>query len=166
VLRLGLVIALASLIAATSASARPNSPPLKRFSPPHGGYSVLLPSNWLFIDASYPSDHATHLWWAPRNALMKLEVVVSGCVGCASIDNYKVPNPAGLVPPGAIGKQRINKWEDAYQSYGTDDPYPDNGIVIVTHQGSRITGWARFDLWLPASEHTTASAILNSVRLG
>jgi hypothetical protein len=80
-------------------------------------------------------------------------------------DNYRVPNPAGLVPTGAIGKQRISKWEEAYRTYDGDDPYPDNGIVIVPHQGSRINGWARFDLWLPTPQHNTATEILNSVRL-
>ena len=48
---------------------------LTRVSPPGGGYSAQLPRGWRFANASYPSDHSTHLWFDPANALRKMEVV-------------------------------------------------------------------------------------------
>ena len=139
--------------------------PLHRVSPPHGGYSVLLPRDWRFHDASYPSDHATHLWWEPKNALMKMTVVLSGCIGCVTTSNYTKPNPAGELPEGVTSKVRLNKWEMAFQVYTTDDPYPDNGIVIVTHNSKGISGSVIVNLWLPTSQHKLATTILRSLRV-
>lgn len=46
------------------------------------------------------------------------------------------------------------------------DPYPDNGLVLVEVDGRRaVDGYTRLDLWLPANEHATATAILDSFTL-
>ena len=63
------------LVLATAIGSTASTPMLKRVSPPRGGYSVELPNTWRFANASYPSDHATHLWFDPRNALRKMLVV-------------------------------------------------------------------------------------------
>jgi hypothetical protein len=139
---------------------------LHRVSPPHGGYSVLLPTGWRFRDASYPSDHATHLWYQPSNALLKMSVVLSDCVGCVSqnLDDTK-PNPRGELPQGVVSTYRISKWVLAYEAFSSDDPYPDNGMVIVTHRGARVTGSVIVGLWLPQRQHALATTILNSFHI-
>lgn len=137
---------------------------LKRVSPPGGGYSVKLPSTWRFANASYPSDHATHLWFDPANALRKMVVVLSGCVGCAETDGR--PNPAAGVPPSATDVTRLSTSEDAFQDFSDDDPWVANGISIVTRQDGRIDGYVSAELWLPRSQHALATTILNSFRLG
>ena len=170
--RIVLVVACLAALAVPAALFAPaavdaaTAPPLRLRTPPHGGYSVRLPTNWRFRDASYPSDHATHLWWNPVDPLQKLEVVLSACVGCATrnLDPYQ-PNPRGLVPTGATAV-RLSIWTYAYQIYGSDNPFPDNGVVTVTHDSrGRVNGWARADLWLPRSQHALATTILNSFRI-
>jgi len=156
-----------ALIASSLALAAPSTAPLRRVSPPHGGgYSLLLPSNWHFRDASYPSDHFTHLWYLPSNPLLKLEVVGSGCVGCVSKNlNPRIPDPTGELPQGVASSYRISPWVLAYTNYASDDPYPDNGLIIVTRYKGTVSGYERFDLWLPASQHKLATTILNSVKV-
>ena len=127
-------------------------------------YSVELPIGWHFKNESYPSDHATHLWSDPADARRKLEVVLSGCVGCASRGTQ--PNPIGGLPAGVLSKLSLSRWEVAFTARGGGDPYPDNGIVIVLHRGSHVEGYVQVQLWLPASEHSAATTILNSFRLG
>jgi hypothetical protein len=151
-----------SLILATVASAAA-AVALTRVAPPGGAYSVELPHGWRFENASYPSDHATHLWFDPSNALRKMEVVLSGCVGCVSSDG--APNPSGGLPPNVVARTRLGRWELAFEAYSSDDPYPDNGVVIVTHRGSHIEGYVEVGLWLPVREHSTATAILNGFHL-
>jgi hypothetical protein len=136
---------------------------LKRVSPPGGGYSVELPSTWRFANASYPSDHATHLWFDPVNALRKMLVVLSGCVGCAETGDK--PNPAAGVPPGATRVVHLGASEDAFQNFTDDDPWVANGISIVTRHRGRIDGYVSVELWLPPSQHALATTILNSFRL-
>jgi hypothetical protein len=136
---------------------------LTRVSPPGGGYSAQLPRGWRFANASYPSDHSTHLWFDPANALRKMEVVLSGCVGCVSSGG--APNPSGGLPTDVVARTRLNRWEIAFEAYSSDDPYPDNGLVIVMHQGSHVEGYVEVGLWLPAKQHSTATTILDSFRL-
>lgn len=148
--------------------ADPATSPLVRVSPPHGGYSVLLPRSWRFADASYPSDHATHLWFDPRNALRKMVVVASGCVGCASKNaDGRTPNPGAVVPEGAHIR-RINPYTVAFNTtLGSDlyNPYPESGVVVVTHENGGITGWVRVELWLPQRDHSLTNRIISSFRL-
>lgn len=140
-------------------------PSLHRVHPPDSAYSLLLPSGWRFRDVSYPSDHATHLWWTPRDPLARAVVVLSGCEGCVSANG--APNPAGAVPD-ASQHHRISLNVVAFQGpYDQAEAgYYDNGLVLVTHQGGHITGFVRIDLWLPYSQHALATKILDSFRLG
>jgi hypothetical protein len=136
---------------------------LRRVSPPHGGYSVELPATWRFANASYPSDHATHLWFDPANALRKMLVVLSGCAGCAETNGAS--NPAAGVPQGATSVIRLSSSEDAFRDFSDDDPWTANGISIVTRQRGQIDGYVSVELWLPPSQHALATAILNSFRV-
>jgi hypothetical protein len=126
---------------------------------------MLLPAGWRFRDVSYPSDHATHLWWTPGDPLARAVVVLSGCVGCVS-QNGK-PNPAGAVSD-ATATHRLSATKLAFEGpYNqAEADYDDNGVVIVlrnTH--GNIGGYARIDLWLPTRQHHLATAILNSFRV-
>ena len=152
-----LALALAAAPAAAAALA------LIRVAPPGGAYSVELPRGWRFENASYPSDHSTHLWFDPANALRKMEVVLSGCVGCVSSDG--APAPSGGLPAGVVARTRLGRWELAFEAYSGDYPYPENGIVIVVHRGSHVDGYGEVGLWLPVGGHATATAILDSFHL-
>ena len=156
----------AAVTSTPKAAASMTSPVLVLRTPPGRGYTVLLPRDWRFKNASYPSDHATHLWWFPANALEKAQVVMSGCVGCVSKNNDGVtPYPEGELSSDVTGTYKISPWKLAFEEYSTDDPYPDNGVIIVTRSNGRITGSARIDLWLPQSQHHLATRILNSFRV-
>ena len=157
--------AAAALVEGRPAHGASTSPRLVWRTPKNGGYRVLLPSTWRFRDASYPSDHATHLWYDPANALRKLEVVISGCVGCVetNFDPHR-PNPLAEVPQGATKKHWLSPWKVAFVNYALDDPYPANGIVVVLNRHGNVAGSAIAQLWLPSSEHATATAVLNSFR--
>jgi hypothetical protein len=135
---------------------------LKRDSPPGGGYSILLPATWRFANASYPSDHATHLWFDPTNALRKLLVVLSGCV-CAGPNGQ--PDPSVGVPPNPLHVVRLSRTEDAFQAFSDDDPWVANGISIDILGHGMPAGYASVELWLPPSQHGLATTILNSFRL-
>lgn len=157
------VIAVVACGVALAAPGGASAVSLKRVSPPSGGYSVKLPRTWRFANASYPSDHATHLWFDPANALRKMLVVLSGCVGCAETDGQ--PNPAAGVPQSATHVTRLSTSEDAFQDFSDDDPWVANGISIVSRQDGRIDGYVSVELWLPPSQHGLATTILNSFRL-
>lgn len=136
--------------------------PLTWRTGPRSAYRVKLPTTWRFRDASYPSDHATHLWYEPSNPLRKMLVTLSGCIGCVSTNNYTTPNPRGELPGDATTTYRLTPWKLAFSGFGTDDPYPSNGFVEVTHTSRGIDGSVIVELWLPQSQHLVATAILNS----
>ena len=141
---------------------------LVRRSPPGGGYSVLLPVNWRFRNATYPSDHSTHAWYDPSDPLRKLVIILSACVGCVSNPSQTAPDPAELLAddPSVERHSYISAWETAFQAFSSQDSLPDNGIVIVLHAGSQIGGYNRLDLYLASSEHALATRILNSYSPG
>lgn len=123
------------------------------------GYSIAVPSSWKYVDASIPSDHSTFLYTDPNNALRKLQVVVSGCSGCVmnvQDTNDTSLHPENVVPQGA-STYRISQRKIAFETYTDGEPYPDNGIIIAA-----TDGYVEADLWLPDSEHATATRILNS----
>jgi len=103
------------------------------------------------------------MWIALANAPRKMEVVLSGCVGCVSSGG--APDPSGGLPAGVVARTRLNRWELAFEAYSSDDPYQQHGIVIVVHRGSKIAGYVEAGLWLPAREHSQATAILDSFHL-
>lgn len=159
------VLTVALLGSVGSATASP--PFLHRVRPPGRAYSLLLPTGWRFYNASYPSDHATNLWWTPSDPLARAVVVLSGCEGCVeAVLGEEKPNPAGAVPD-ADSTYRISPDEIAFTGpYDQAEAgYSDNGIVIVTTSDGRIDGYIRVDLWLPPSQHSLATAILNSFRV-
>jgi hypothetical protein len=154
---------LVALVASSAIAGAASTPRLKRVSPPHGGYTVELPSTWRFANASYPSDHATHLWFDPANALRKMLVVLSGCTGCAETNGQ--PNPKAGVPADATSVVRLNSSEDAFQLFTDDDPWTANGISLLIRDNGRIEGYASVELWLPPGQHALATTILNSFHL-
>jgi hypothetical protein len=161
---------LLALALSTAAGAAPRAPAaaqsaaLRRVSPPGGGYSVELPATWRFADASYPSDHSTHLWFDPANALRRMIVVLSGCVGCAERDGG--PNPDAGVPAGSIHVIRLSATEAAFQQFtSADDPWLANGISIVMRHDGAIDGYASVELWLPPAQHSLATTILDGFEL-
>ena len=160
-----LILATAALLAGAGAAAAlaANGGPLRRVSPPRGAYTVELPSRWRFANASYPSDHATHLWYDPANALRKLLVVLSGCVGCAERNGQ--PDPRAVVPAGATNLVPLSRDAVAFQVFTDDDPWTANGIVTVIRQNGAIEGYATAELWLAPARHVLATAILNSFTL-
>jgi hypothetical protein len=154
--------------AGTASSPAPTGALIRRMPPPApSAYSVLLPATWKFRNASYPSDHATHLWYDPADPLRKMLVVLGSCIGCTERNhNPNEPDPALLMPPGAT-RYAISKWEAGYLSYfSTEEPFPDNGLVFILHHGNQILGYITVDLWIPASQHALASTILNSFMPG
>jgi Protein of unknown function (DUF3761) len=88
--------------------------------------------------------------------------VESGCYGCVhdpSSSDPTAPRPELALNPndGPPTITHLSPDEIGFQRFGTDSPYPDNGIVKVLSQT-----YVEVDLWLPESEHATATAILNS----
>ena len=114
-------------------------------------FVVKVPANWVYKDATYPSDHSTEWWRAPGGAA-RLEVQVSACVGCAA-------QPAHLVPIRGARIVRLDRWRLRY-SKGLRW-----GLVVVLHDASGIQGFARVDLWLPAAQRALAGPILASFRI-
>jgi hypothetical protein len=158
--RIAIAVSLAGAVALSAQTAGASSRSLKRVSPPGRGYTVELPSTWRFANASYPSDHATHLWFDPQNALRRLLVVLSGCAGCAQQEGAR----AG-VPAGASGVERLTGSTDAFQDFTDDDPWIANGISIVAREHGEIDGYVTVEVWLPPDQHALATTILDSFRL-
>jgi len=160
--------ALATVAVTGSAGlARAAFPALHRDYPPNHAYSLRLPSGWRFLNLSYPSDHATNLWWTPTDPLAKANIVLSGCEGCVETSNYQTLNPAGAVPD-AVSTHRVSRDEVEFTAPadpGDEGSYVDKGVVIVTTYRGHVTGYVRVDLWLPPSQHAVATAILNSLRV-
>jgi hypothetical protein len=151
------------LAVASGCGAAPSG--LKQTTLPNNAGTVELPGNWRFRDASYPSDHATWFWYDPTDSFAKLRIVASGCGGCVSRNNDGVtPYPQGEMPQFATVTASPDPYTVTYQVF--DTPYADDGMVIVTHTGSTITGSLIFDLWLPTKRHAEAAQILASFQEG
>jgi hypothetical protein len=136
-----------------------------------GGFTVKLPPTWHYRNASYPSDHSTEYWTDPANPTSRLEVNVSGCIGCAERESCTVrgtgcgPYPAGLVPHGTISKHALGKWAEQFVARVPGSPDLDRGLVVIDHQGKAIQDWAYVQLWLPSSQTQLADTILASFAL-
>jgi serine/threonine protein kinase len=129
-------------------------------SPPGGSYTILLPSNW-----TYQAQGSFGGTWSGPTANMKLTVVTSTCGSCVTTANGG-PKPSGAgLPSGTISTVRLDRWALGFEASTADDPYPDNGIDVVTHSGPTPTGYARIDLWLPSAQHSEATKILDSFSL-
>jgi hypothetical protein len=133
-----------------------------------GAYNLKLPAGWHYRNASYPSDHTTEYWTAPGDTHSRLEVQVSGCVGCVEPPSCVLSgthchaDPGQLVPKGTVSKTTLSRWRVEFVAHNAASPYPERGLVIVRHHGSTIVDWAYVQLWLPASQATLARTILAS----
>jgi len=136
---------------------------LEMASPPEGGYSILVPSNWSYHTETAPAGDTIGVW-GEANSDEKLQVTVSTCASCATDGSGADPRAVGL-PSGTVSSFEINKSAIGYQAYANGNPNPDNGVVVVTSEGSTTTGYAQVDLWLPDSLHSTATRILDSFSL-
>jgi serine/threonine protein kinase len=143
---------LASPVSATSAT-------FSEMTPPSDAYSILLPSNW--TDES--EGASTDVWVGP-DPNERLQVITSSCAACVSDGNSPNLSDVG-VPQGTFSTTKLNPDALAYEANAGGDPYPDNGVDVVTRQGSNITGYAEADLWLPSSDHVEATKILDSFSL-
>jgi hypothetical protein len=157
------IFVLVALLVTAATAAASTQPRLTWRTGQNNGYRVLLPSTWRYRNASYPSDHATYLWYDPTNPLRKLLVTVSGCIGCVetNFDPHR-PNPKGELPSYATGLYWISPWKLAFSGYVNDDPFPANGLVVVLDYNGRVAGSAIAELWLPTSQHSLATRMLNS----
>jgi serine/threonine protein kinase len=128
-------------------------------SPPSDSYSILLPSDWTYQSGGGSTD----LWIGPVPN-ERLQVVTSSCAACVS-DGTR-PNPSGAgVPQGTFSSTKLNSEALAYEANTEGNPFPDNGVDVVTTDGYTVTGYAEADLWLPSSEHAEATKILDSFSL-
>ncbi len=144
---------------------------LVRKSSPNGFVSVLVPANWEFRDETGQSNDLKWVWYDPADPSQSPRVISGACSTCVRGDPNNpgspdtTPHPEDAPPltdlsvggPATISP--ISPDEIAFQRTTNGNPYPDNGIVIVA--GS--AGYVEADLWLPASEHATASAMLNGI---
>ena len=71
-------------------------------------------------------------------------------------------NPQGELPQYVQNTHWLSPWKLAFSAFTTDDPYPENGLVIVLDRGGNVAGSEIVQLWLPANQHALATQILNS----
>ena len=131
-----------------------------------GGFTIALPAGWQYKDATYPSDHSTEFWTAPGDARSRLEVNVSGCIGCVERagctlrDTGCGPYPAGVLPQGTISRRALGRWAEEFVARVPGSPYLDRGLVVIGHRANAIRDWAYVRLWLPSSGVGLADSIL------
>ncbi|HVA07647.1 MAG TPA: superinfection immunity protein [Acidimicrobiales bacterium] len=142
-----------------AASGNASNNPLVQRTSMRWGYSMLLPASWQFRNASYPSDHSTLIWADPSDAAAKLQIVMSGCYGCSHNLTTGAPQPQVGGSVRVTDTYAVSPTQLAFAAMSSNDPYPDNGLVIVNR-----SGYTQLDLWLPQIEHHVATLILNSYR--
>jgi hypothetical protein len=148
----------------STAGASASPADLELASPPDRDYSILVPSNWSYHSEASSADENTDLW-VGSNPQEKLQVIVSSCAACATNTDGGPDARAVGLPAGTVSSFDVNQSALGFQAYSAGDPYPDNGVIVVTNQGSTPTGYAQVDLWLPDSLHSAATRILNSFSL-
>ena len=149
--------------AATSPPPVPAGPPgaLAQTQPPGASYTVLVPADWSYESESAASGQREDAWIGP-NPNDRLRVLTSDCAACVTTSSGG-PNPHGVtLPSGTYSTFSPNRWAVGYAATTAGNPYTDNGIVVVTGVPSTPTGYTQIDLWLPASQHATATRILDS----
>jgi hypothetical protein len=135
-------------------------------------FTVEVPADWRYRDATYPSDHSLERWADPHDAGARLQVEVSGCVGCVQPQSCVLngtgcrPAPEQVVPARTISKRKLDRWTVRFVARTAGRKYPDRGLVAIAHRGNEIQGFAVVQLWLPAGQAKLANAILASFRLG
>jgi tRNA A-37 threonylcarbamoyl transferase component Bud32 len=141
-------------------AATPHAPTLETQQPPDGSYTILVPAGWQYFAESSPEGTTTDLWQGPSSS-EKLQVVTNDCGSCAEADGAPSARPLAL-PPGTTSSFEINSLATGFEARVAGNPNPDNGVIVVTRDGSAAAGYAQVDLWLPASLHDMASQILDS----
>jgi len=132
-------------------------------------FTVGVPTGWVYTDATYPSDHSTELWRAPRDAKSRLDVEVSACVmcaqplSCALSERHCGPAPQLIVPKKATSRRRLGPYRMTYVLAGSG--YPEHGLVWVMHDKTGVIGFAVVRVHLPAAQAALAEAILASFRI-
>jgi hypothetical protein len=155
-----------STTSTTSTSAASSIGTLTTRSQPAGNYAVSLPAAWVFTDTSVPSDHQTNIWSDPSDPSTSLTVLLSGCEGCVKTSlTSSAPDPTNVLPAGATVTQTVAPWQVFYTKAATPSGYEDFGMIDVTHNGTAVTGYVMLDLVLPASDATSANAVLASFTL-
>jgi len=130
---------------------------------------VGVPQGWVYKDATYPSDHSTEFWRAPKDAKSRLDIEVSACVMCAQPmscvlhDTGCGPAPQVIVPKTATQRKRLDKYRMSYVLGGKG--YPEHGLVWVMHDKTGVIGFAVVRVRLPAAKAALAEAILASFRI-
>lgn len=157
----------------TPSSTQPTTAPVSALGPlitrpqPAGAYTVSLPATWQFANNSVPSDHQTNTWSDPSDADSSLTVVLSGCEGCVkAAPTSPTPDPSGVLPAGATVTRTVQPWQIFYTDTAPSSGYTDFGSILVTHNGTAVTGYAKVDLVIPTSESAAANAVLGSFTLG
>ena len=136
------------------------------------GFTVKVPADWRYQDATYPSDHSLERWTDPHDARTRLQVEVSACVGCVQPASCILngtgcgPAPRQVVPVKTVSTRQIDRWTLRFVARTAGTPYPDRGLVAIIHRGNDIRGFALAQVWLPAAKSRLADAILGSFRLG
>jgi hypothetical protein len=129
-------------------------------SPPNGEYSVLLPQGWRLVSRDGRIDGYIDRWSDPADPHRMLEVTRSRCSGCIRNQTNKthaLDPRAVLGSHASVSRRAPDRF--AFARHSADNPYPDSGLLIVLP-----SGYAQVDLWLPKTDHHTATAILNSFR--
>jgi hypothetical protein len=133
------------------------------------GGSVEVPTGWVVIDATLPSDHTDFVIYDPVNPTARFEFSASGCVGCSSRNGDDVtPDPRGPSATTSLvtlpGGRSVAFTEKPWLGYAV------NGVDTIL-QGARtggvqyVGGYALYRVALPAADHALATTILNSVQL-
>ncbi|MGD0713538.1 MAG: hypothetical protein ABSB24_05060 [Gaiellaceae bacterium] len=132
------------------------------------GFSVKLPADWRYRDASYPSDHSTEYWTDPSDAHSLLEVEVSGCVGCVQPTSCVLhqtgcgPAPQQVIPAHTLSTTKLGPWRLRFVARTPGTSYLDRGLVAILHHNNQIEGFAYIQTWLPAAQAQLADTILAS----
>jgi len=129
-----------------------------------GAFQVLVPASWRYQYAGQTGDHATYLYYDPADPLNKLQVIGSACYECVfDVVNgpSSTPDPAMAAPQGATTFV-ISPTEAGFVVYDPTNPDPDNGIVVLVYTSGGFDHYFEVDLYLPANEHATATAMLDS----
>ena len=133
---------------------------LTQVKPPGQAYAALVPADWVFADVGTAGGSPTHVWSDPHDASRRLRVVITTCSSCLADPQNPTaaPDPMRVVPAGVKDSVRLGSRRAGYLIFTPDNPYPDNGLIVVRAAG----GYAQLDLWLPESEHSRATSILDS----
>lgn len=120
----------------------------------------------MFANTSVPSDHQTNVWSDPTDAKSSLTVLLSGCEGCVeSSTTSGTPDPNNVLPSGATVTQTVAPWQIFYTNTTESSGYTNYGTILVTHNGTTVTGYVKLDLVVPTGDAATANQILTSFAL-